>query len=57
MAPRHPVASLRSRNSGGGSHRRRRRRRRLSRSVKSQHPRLKKLIRYLGVLAPQSRGD
>lgn len=30
---------------------------RLSRSgVKSRHPRLKKLIRYLGVLAPQSRG-
>lgn len=30
---------------------------RLSRSVKSRHPRLKKLIRYLAALAPQSRGN
>lgn len=30
---------------------------RLSRSVKSRHPRLKKLIRYLATLAPQSRGN
>lgn len=30
---------------------------RLSRSVKSRHPRLKKLIRYPAVLAPQSHGD